>query len=82
MKISLLKIENTTKILTYLGSIPFVIMTILKIMNINYFLNMSVNSLIITYGAIIISFICGIHFYYVIASNKNIIFLFIRPLHN
>jgi len=80
MKISLLKIENITKILTYLGALPFIIMTILKMMNINYFLNMSVNSLIITYSTIIISFICGMHFHYAIASNKNIKFLFISNI--
>lgn len=59
-----------TKTLTYLGSIPFIFFTCLKLFEIRYFLGIATSLFLITYTAIISSFISGIHFAYAISQNK------------
>lgn len=62
--------EQLTKILTYLGSIPFIFLTYLNFFEVNYLFNIEVSLILISYGAIILSFISGIHFSYAILQDK------------
>ncbi|MFT7099309.1 MAG: hypothetical protein ACJAS6_001187 [Rickettsiales bacterium] len=65
-----MKKETLTKILTYCGSLPFIFLTYLKILGINDFFAIEVSKMIISYGAVILSFIAGIHFSYAILQEK------------
>lgn len=65
-----MKKEILAKILTYSGSLPFIFLTYIKISGSNYFFATSIDSILIAYGAIILSFISGMHFSYAILQDK------------
>lgn len=65
-----MKKEKLTKILTYSGSIPFLLLTYLIFLKDNYFFTIDISLILISYGAIILSFICGMHFSYAILQDK------------
>lgn len=65
-----MKKETLAKILTYSGSIPFIFLTYLQFCQINQFFNIQTSLILISYAAIILSFISGMHFSYAILQNK------------
>lgn len=65
-----MKKERLTKILTYCGSIPFIFLTYLIFSKTTNFLAFNVTLMLVSYGAIILSFISGMHFSYAILQDK------------
>lgn len=65
-----MKKEQLTKILTYCGSIPFLFLTYLSSLKATHFFTIDVSLILISYGAIILSFISGMHFSYAILQDK------------
>jgi hypothetical protein len=65
-----MKKEHLTKILTYSGSIPFIFLTYLGFSKATHFLTIDISLILISYGAIILSFISGMHFAYAILQDK------------
>jgi len=63
--------KQLTKILTYSGSIPFLFLTYLGFSKATNFLTLDISLILISYGAIILSFISGMHFSYSILQDKN-----------
>ncbi|MFT6107083.1 MAG: hypothetical protein ACJA0S_001254 [Rickettsiales bacterium] len=58
------------KILTLSGSLVFIFLTFLKFCGNDYFFKIEINSILIAYGAIILSFVSGMHFSYAILQDK------------
>ena len=65
-----MKKERLIKILTYCGSIPFIFLTYLIFSKTTHFLAFNVTLMLVSYGAIILSFISGMHFSYAILQDK------------
>ena len=65
-----MKKKQLTKILTYCGSIPFLFLTYLGFSKATNFFTIDVSLMLISYGAIILSFISGMHFSYAILQDK------------
>ena len=65
-----MKKEQLTKILTYCGSIPFIFLTYLSFSKSDQLFTINTNLILISYGAIILSFISGMHFSYAILQDK------------
>lgn len=65
-----MKKEQLTKVLTYSGSIPFLFLTYLDFSKASHFLTIDISLILISYGAIILSFISGMHFAYAILQDK------------
>ena len=65
-----MKKEQLTKILTYCGSIPFLFLTYLGFSKATHFFTIDTSLILISYGAIILSFISGMHFSYAILQDK------------
>ena len=65
-----MKKEWLIKILTYCGSIPFIFLTYLIFSKTTNFLAFNVTLMLVSYGAIILSFISGMHFSYAILQDK------------
>ena len=65
-----MKKETLAKILTYLGSIPFIFLTYVAIYGNNYIALNTANTVLMAYCAIILSFISGMHFSYAILQDK------------
>jgi hypothetical protein len=63
--------KNLTKLLTYSGSIPFILLTIISFSGKEYILQINITEALIFYSAIILSFISGIHFSYAILKNLS-----------
>jgi hypothetical protein len=61
-----MKKKYLTGTLIYLGSTPFIFLIYLKLCEIQYFLGIATSLILITYAAIILSFISSIHFAYAI----------------
>lgn len=59
-----------TKILTYLGAIPFIFLSYLNFINYQNIFSLNTSFIVLAYGAIILSFISGIHFCYAILQDK------------
>jgi hypothetical protein len=62
---------SLTKLLTYSGSIPFILLTIIILSGKEYILQINITEALIFYSAIILSFISGIHFSYAILKNLS-----------
>ena len=60
-----------TKLLTYSGSIPFILLTIIILSGKEYILQINITEALIFYSAIILSFISCIHFSYAILKNLS-----------
>lgn len=65
-----MKKEQLTKILTYCGSLPFIFLTYLGFSKVIHLFTIDINLILISYGAIILSFISGMHFSYAILQDK------------
>jgi hypothetical protein len=65
-----MKKEQLTKILTYCGSIPFLFLTYLGFSKTTHFFTIDISLILISYGAIILSFISGMHFSYAMLQDK------------
>ena len=65
-----MKKETLAKILTYLGAIPFIILTSIAVYGNNYIPSDFANIILMAYCAIILSFTSGMHFSYAILQDK------------
>ncbi len=65
-----MKKEYLAKILTYSGSLPFILSTYLIFFDADKFFTIDISIILISYAAIILSFISGMHFSYAILQDK------------
>ena len=65
-----MKKEQLVKILTYSGSLPFIFLTCFRFCGLSQFFTIDTSLILISYGAIILTFISGMHFSYAILQNK------------
>ena len=65
-----MKKEQLTKILSYSGSIPFLFLTCIVFLKDTHFSAIDISLILISYGAIILSFISGMHFAYAILQDR------------
>ena len=63
--------EDLPYILIFLGSIPFIFFSFLKLFNYQEFFQIEINFILSTYSLSIISFICGSH-WGIFLSNSNL----------
>ena len=78
MKKAFLEKASMAKILTYSGSLPFIFLTYLGFANNNQFFSIDASLMLMSYAAVILSFIAGMHFAYAILQDKiNITLLFL-----
>lgn len=63
--------QHLTKILTYLGSLPFLLLTACGLFGVNDLLAINISRILVAYGAIILSFVSGIHFAYGMLQSKK-----------
>ena len=65
-----MKKEQLVKILTYSGSLPFIFLTCFRFSDLSQFVTIDTSLILISYGAVILTFISGMHFSYAILQNK------------
>ena len=65
-----MKKENLAQILTYFGGIPFIFATIALSFEYNFIFKINLHVFLVTYAAIILSFLAGIHFSYGVMQEK------------
>ncbi len=66
-----MKKNTLTKILTYSGSIPFIFFTCISCAGVTQFVEIEVNKVVVSYAAIILSSISGMHFSYAVIKDRT-----------
>ena len=62
--------QALTKALTYSGLLPFILLSCCGLLQIDKLFGITILDIFISYGAVILSFIAGIHFAYAIMQHK------------
>ena len=63
--------NKIARLLTYAGATPFILLSFLAVVDINYLFDKSISSIFILYAAIILSFVSGMQFAYALLQHNR-----------